>query len=107
MDWQSRKSYAPLLLLLSLGISGFWWGKYPSREQAFDACIEWAESGPYMTYIRDAGDKWVKDRVIARQCDYEDATNQVLGYENKNVINGTWKEDVNEGRYKVIKNFRY
>lgn len=109
MDWKSHKKYTPLLLLLSLGVSGFWWGKYPSKQQAMDACREWENKGNKISYKGKnflSASGFADYDATARQCRVENETKQILGYESNSIQNGTWKSG-DSMNHKIVKHFRY
>ena len=64
----------------------------------------------YQALKRDDKRKWeiIDHRLKARWCIEEEETNQILGYENKAVLNGTWQNIRGKtGEGKIIKHFRY
>lgn len=48
---KSLKLLASVVLLM--GVSGFWWGKFPSKNEAISACEEWEKKGKVITYERE------------------------------------------------------
>ena len=91
--------------------------KFPSKEQAKNACEEWELKGNRISYKRETRDfdfdylgmrrgAIVNDVAVARVCGEEVETNQVLGYESKSIQNGTWKNGDDERR-EIVKHFRY
>ena len=115
----------PVFLLL-LGLVGC---KYPSMEQALEACDEWADKGEKITYyysieLRKHGyngyTRTVEDtkNLITRYCKKEEDTKQFLGYQGK--LDSTAKErngkhigDVRRAKHSevkdwsIVKHFRY
>ena len=88
-------------LLLVIGCDG----KYPSMEQAMDECVNWSVKEKRNIKYNVGTTR----TMFARICEAERETNQILGKENKSVIDGT-AEPTNRdkrGIYKVVKNFRY
>ena len=60
LDWKTNRSYLPLILLLTSGVSGFWWGKYPSMAEAESRCKEWEAKGRLLSYQRLLNSREIK-----------------------------------------------
>jgi len=88
---------------------------YASKQQAQDACYEWAAKGtiaegsvPNKSYYEGSySHKIISYTTPSRMCPVENETNQVLGKLNQVVEDGEYDYYENEGEYKVVKNFRY
>ena len=61
------------VFLLLLGLVGC---KYPSREQAFDACYEWEKKGANALYTYRSLDSRNKTTIYTRHCNEGEATTQ-------------------------------
>jgi hypothetical protein len=48
-----------------------------------------------------------EEEEFPRYCREEEKTNQYLGYENKEIRNGSWVKGKNEGEFEIVKHFRY
>ena len=113
IDWESKRGKA-IIALISLSVLLPLIGnllsnrKFPSREQAMDECMNWSiKAKRNLKYKSTSTGK--PRTMYARMCDEEKETNQILGKENKSVIDGT-AEPTNRdkrGIYEVVKQFRY
>ena len=86
-----------LSLVLVLGLVGC----YPnlSMRRAKRACLIWEQE---KTIIK------VNGRIrTSRYCEGEREASQVLGFLNKTIEDGKFKENSIEGEYKVVKVFKY
>lgn len=44
----------------------------------------------------------------SRRCKEEKETNQILGYENQAIVDGTWKDELGKkGEFEIVKHFRW
>jgi len=70
------------------------------------ACYQWeAEEVRIKTGINpDTGLPVFSD---SRICENEFETKQVLGLMNKTMEKGKWRRVTNEGKFEIVKNFRY
>lgn len=122
------------LVVLLMGVSGCE-SKFPSKTQAIEGCDKWKREGDSISYqkVDKEGKTWVEkpeefcllgkckmtEEIVwtrpttyktitdyARSCKREEETNQVLGYENKSIQNGTWV-DGDDARKEIVKHFRY
>jgi hypothetical protein len=102
-----RTSPSPLLLIvLVLGLVGCN-TTYPSLRQAKTACREWESDEKTVTWT--VNPRWSnpnRERT-SRRCEEESETNQVLGLINQVIEDGDFVGKENEGKFKVVKNFRY
>ena len=98
------------LRLCFMGLYRSNFGKYGSMYEANQACMKWrSKSGRYKSvseYLREPS------YLLIRSCSNEEATNKILGREDVGIKAGltyTWDEfrEVNEGRKKVIRRFKY
>ena len=88
---------------------------YPSKQQAQDACYEWAAKGtkaegsvPNKNYYEGSySNKIISYTYPSRICPVEEETNQVLGKLNRVVEDKKFDYYENKGEYKVVKTFRY
>ena len=106
--------FIPLLFLLSNPALA-WWGKYPSAEQAKQACWKWSGKRGSITWEKDVRNEYtnkllgymsIKEGI--RYCIEEDKTRQFLGKERQGVIEGNTYMDLHYEYPGVIKkNFRY
>lgn len=88
-------------------------GKYPSKDQARVACVEWMEKGERIDYLDRSNGVLFENYKTNRLCVLEKETSQILGYQGEfdNI-------DFNDGdekifytpipsNLKVVKNFYY
>ena len=138
------KLFIPLLAALALptAVEANWFGKYNSRAEAIAACEKWRQKGENIYFLKSNNfiphklldkpysklENWEKNYIISinpRDCNEEDETNQILGYEliglkhdkiyRKEVLKGypTIYSDVYSAttyyslNSKVKKNFKY
>lgn len=95
-------------VVLLMGVSGYELGKYPSKQQAMDACYEWIDEGKFAEYEGDMEYTPGTRKTFARECVDEKETNQILGKENDLIVNGEYDYSKGiTGTYKLKKNFRY
>ena len=98
------------ILLLFLGtvlLVGCNSSNYPSKTEALIACYEWTFDKKVVTYKEPRVGWEAETKGKSRSCKDESETNQVLGFMNQVMDNGDWIEDKNEGKFKVVKRFRY
>ena len=105
-------------IILLVGISGCWTGKYQSKTQAETACKEWREKGNVIIIggksypqiaILEFGEtlRLGSNKRNSRRCWEEDETSQFLGYESKPIQSGIWKSGDKKEEWKIVKHFRY
>ena len=102
-----------ILLLTALAwpnsLEASWFGKYNSKYEANEACKKWVSKGfkyqyeSYYSAILNGN---------SRRCRLEADTNQILGFERKGVNRKFYskylvKEELNQLKEKVVKNFRF
>ena len=87
---------------------------YASKQQAQDACYEWAEKGtkadgsvPNKYYNEGSDSNKLNSYYPSRICEVEEETNQFLGKLNRVIEDKKFDYYENKGEYKVVKNFRY
>ena len=95
------RHFAPLLLLLGLvGCST----TYSSPKQAENACAEWESQKVIIGYEAEQ----VNKTYGSRWCQQNKKENEFLGYKNHKMEDGTWKnKEGKEGRFQIVKRFRY
>tara|TARA_R100001443_G_scaffold77697_1_gene84893 strand:- start:636 stop:965 length:330 start_codon:yes stop_codon:yes gene_type:complete len=105
-----------LLIALSTGLllpnsAEAFWGKYPSKNQAFQACLKWERAGGTYQNWEDLaaynvpaqyGYKTTNRRI----CRLENETNQFLGFEKRIRRGGKAPKNRNLDS-EVKKNFRF
>ena len=93
-----------VFLVLVLGLIGC--SSYPTKRQALEACREW-EAGRIA--IRTGVNPATGLRIFSnsRICEIEYETKQVLGLMNKTMEKRKWRKGLNEGKFEIVKNFRY
>ena len=112
VDMNKIKSVAGVLLLLGLTSCN-----YPSQDQAFEACSNWASKGESIGVTKTYGGA-VGEYVTAldRKCELERVTNQYLGKQGKfdDVDRGKGKRGFSysgncpeASHYKIVKHFRF
>ena len=90
-------------------------GKYPSKEQASDACSEWRLKGEKISYTIDFSTEQSETFERDRICKLEEETNQFLGYEGEFSDNDRekegklvwWKNAPEARNIKIVKHFHY
>ena len=100
------------LVVLLIGVSGCE-RKFPSMTQASEGCEKWVRQGKKMNYLgyEKGYQPLIRKKVPvigeARYCKAEEETNQILGYENPAIVDGTWKSEDGWKGSEVVKHFRY
>ena len=93
--------------MLVLGLYGCNSPTYSSKTEALVACYEWMSDRKIVNYKKPRIGWELETKGKSRSCKDESETNQVLGFMNQTMDNGEWIEEENEGKFKVVKYFRY
>ena len=95
-------------LVLPTSLEASWFGKYNSKYEAKEACKKWVSKG--FKYQYETNYLTIDDN--SRRCEFEADTDQWLGFERKGVNRKFYskylvKEELNQLKEKVVKNFRF
>ena len=106
-----------LSILLLFGIGGCF---HSSIEKAERACAKWKGKGVLFTFTRSGTwaeigmnpkpglkPKSVEESVSSRKCVINEARREVEGRKNNEIRLKRWIEGTNEGRWLVVRKFRF